>query len=189
MDGRLAGRARGRVVNPTKPRGSQGMASSKASLPRLPVTVMRRSGRLQLSVARTGAWPRNPANRPTTGAFSASISGSPRRCSDHVSISLRRPFTRRPSTTPYDEAQRLLVCEGKVPRRTGVGDRVVANAIVRREAARGSRRSPGLIAPGLSRLGRSDRPPRRRSDPRDGSATPEPARSGKRPSLGVGVCR
>jgi len=49
--------------------GPQDMASSNGSVPRLPVIVMRRSGTVQVSVARIGGWPRKLPKRPTTGAL------------------------------------------------------------------------------------------------------------------------
>ena len=59
--------------------------------------------------------PRKLANRPTTGAFSASISGSPDRCSDHISISLSSPFVRRSSRIGKNRAQtRRLPLNGKL---------------------------------------------------------------------------
>lgn len=46
----------------------------------------RRSASNQESVARTGGCPRTLANPAAMGALSASISGSPDRCSDHVNL-------------------------------------------------------------------------------------------------------
>ena len=69
-------------------------------------------------------------------------------------------------------------------RSSGGGGRPLCRPLARREGARRSKRSPRLTAPGLSRLGRSDRAQGARSDPRDGSASPESARWGKRLRLG-----
>ena len=152
-------RSTGRGRRKRRPRkaSSQRMTSSNGSSPRVPMSLMRRWGSVQVSVARIGGWPRKLAKRATTGALRASISESPERCSDHVSIYVRRSFSRRSRRMASKlAAVRCLPLNGKIamfaPRRSSSSHaslRTSSPALRRRRAPCGcaARRPRGVKHP------------------------------------------